>query len=276
VTTTQLTRPAASATAPAVSERTTTQAHDGIEDLLARLAEGDERMTAVERRRLVDAVVEATLPLADSLAHRYTGRGIDTEDLVQVARTALVAAVHRYRPGGGRGFEAFAVPTIRGELKRHFRDCGWTVRPPRRLQELRAELSATEESLRHRLGREVSDAELAAALGCPTEDVVDARRCGTGFRPVSLDAPSPGGETAGASLADPEDAFAESDLRATVRAEVARLTQRERLIVQLRFVDECTQSEIGDVLGVSQMQVSRLLAAILGRLGAALGARPAA
>jgi RNA polymerase sigma-B factor len=185
-------------------------------------------------------------------------------------------AVQRYRPGAGRGFEAFAVPTIRGELKRHFRDCGWTVRPPRRLQELRAELSSAEESLRHRLGREVTDAELAAALRCGPDDVEDARRCSSGYRPTSLDAATPGGGTLGDALTGVDDPYAASDLRSTVRAEVDRLTPRERLIVELRFGEERTQSEIGEVLGVSQMQVSRLLAAILDRLGTALGAQTAA
>ncbi len=247
--------------------------HDDVESLLRALADVP---SPAEQRRLVDAVVVATLPLADSLAHRYAGRGIDTEDLEQVARAALVGAVHRYRPGGGRGFEAFAVPTIRGELKRHFRDCGWTVRPPRRLQELRAELSATEEALRHRLGREATVAELAAAQACSTCDVEEARRCGSGFRPGSLDAPTSTGDTVGAGLPDADDPYAASDLRSTVRVEVARLTPREQLIVALRFGEERTQSEIGEVLGVSQMQVSRLLAAIIDRLAGALGVGTAA
>ena len=245
-----------------------------LEDLLARLADDPP---PAERRRLSDAAVHAALPIADALARRYTGRGIEPDDLQQVARTALVAAVQRYRPGSGRGFEAFAVPTIRGELKRHFRDCGWAVRPPRRLQELRAELTAAEEALRHRLGREVTDTELAHALRCATADIADARRCGSGFRPGSLDAPTPAGDTLGATLADDEDdPFGRCELRATVRAEVARLTPRERLILDLRFREERTQSEIGAVLGVSQMQVSRLLAGILDRLGVALGVRTAA
>ncbi len=252
----------------------TSDAGPELEMLLQRLAEDP---APAERERLVDAVVRRTLPLADGLAQRFTGRGVETDDLVQVARAALVAAVRRYRPGAGRGFEAFAVPTIRGELKRHFRDCGWAVRPPRRLQELRAELTATEEALRHREGREVSAAELAAALECAVDDVAEARRCGSGFRPLSLDAPTMTGSSVGDGLADDgEDRYARCDLRATVRAEVARLSPRDRLIVELRFREERTQSEIGEVLGVSQMQVSRLLAAILERLGAALGVRSAA
>jgi RNA polymerase sigma-B factor len=244
-----------------------------LEELLLRL---DACTSPAERDVLVDAAVGSALPLADALARRYGGRGIDAEDLQQVARTALVAAVLRYRPASGHGFEAFAVPTIRGELKRHFRDCGWAVRPPRRLQELRAELTTTEEALQHRLAREVSDAELAEALGCSAEDVADARLCGSGYRPSSLDAPTPAGDSVGVGLASDDDVYDRCDLRATVRAEVHKLSERERLILDLRFREERTQSEIGQVLGVSQMQVSRLLAAILQRLGVALGVRPAA
>lgn len=222
--------------------------------------------TEDERRQLVEAVVGATLPLADSLAARYAGRGIDPEDLVQVARTALVAAIRRYRPGAGRGFVAFAVPTIRGELKRHFRDAGWVVRPPRGLQELRAEVAHAEEDLRHRLGREVAAAEVAETLGRSAAEVAAARACASAFAPGSLDAPSPYGGTTGEHLADPADATAAAEWRAAVRAEVARLTPRERLILRLRFVEERTQGEIGAIVGVSQMQVSRILTSMLDRL----------
>jgi RNA polymerase sigma-B factor len=270
VTTTTLTRPTPD---PGHCRRSVDLLDTPLDELLESLA---DHPSPEERSLLLDAAVRSALPLADALARQYGGRGIEGDDLQQVARTALVAAVQRYRPGGGRGFEAFAVPTIRGELKRHFRDCGWAVRPPRRLQELRAELSAAEEALRHRLGREVTDAELADALACATTEVEDARRCGSGYRPGSLDAPTPTGDTLASSLPADDDPYDRSDLRATVRAEVARLTPRERLIVDLRFREERTQSEIGEVLGVSQMQVSRLLAAILDRLGVALGARTAA
>lgn len=238
-----------------------------VEALLHRLATAP---TEAARADLLDAVVRSTLPLADSLAARYAGRGIDTDDLVQVARTALVAAALRYRPGAGRGFAAFAVPTIRGELKRHFRDAGWVVRPPRGLQELRAEVARTEEDLRHRLGREASVGELADALDRSETDVVAARACASAFAPGSLDAPGPSGGTAGDLLAAPGDAAADIEMRAAVRAEIARLSGRERLILQLRFVEERTQSEIGEVVGVSQMQVSRVLASVLRRLRAGL------
>lgn len=244
-----------------------------VEGLLDRLAAAP---TAAARAADLDAVIRSTLPLADSLAMRYAGRGIDTEDLLQVARTALVAAVLRYRPGAGRGFTAFAVPTIRGELKRHFRDAGWTVRPPRALQELRAEVARAEEDLRHHLGREATAGDVADAIGRSEADVAAARACASAFAPGSLDSPSPSGTTVGDLIPAPGDVADEVEMRAAVRAEIARLSGRERLILQLRFVEERTQSEIGEVVGVSQMQVSRVLASVLRRLREGLAPATAA
>lgn len=248
--------------APSTGRGTSTRPDD-VERLLDLLADAG---TPAERDALVDAVVHETLALADSIAGRYVGRGIDAEDLVQVARTALVAAVHRYRPGVGRGFAAFAVPTIRGEIKRHFRDAGWAVRPPRGLQELRAEVTRAEEDLRHRIGREATLVEVAAEVGRTPDEVREARACVSAFSPGSLDAPSASGVTPGDLLVAAGDDASDVELRAAVHAEIGRLTGRERLILQLRFVEERTQSEIGEVVGVSQMQVSRVLGSILRRL----------
>lgn len=249
-------------TVPSLVDRTASARPDEVEQLLDLLGTA----TPTERDGIVDAVVRSTLPLADSIASRYTGRGIDAEDLVQVARTALVAAVHRYRPGMGRGFAAFAVPTIRGEIKRHFRDAGWAVRPPRGLQELRAEVARAEEDLRHRIGREATVAEVAAEVGRTPDEVREARGCVSAFSPGSLDAPSASGIAAGDLLVAAGDDASDVELRAAIHAEIGRLTGRERLILQLRFVEERTQSEIGEVVGVSQMQVSRVLTSILRRL----------
>ncbi|QIM21887.1 sigma-70 family RNA polymerase sigma factor [Phycicoccus sp. HDW14] len=227
-----------------------------------------------DRQRLRSEVVASFLALADGLAHRYAGRGVDREDLEQVARTALVVAVERYRPDSGTraGFVAFAVPTITGELKRHFRDCGWMVRPPRRLQELRAEVSVAEEGLRHRHGREVTVSEVAELVGCSPGDVRSARSTSSGFRPTSLDAPVPMGGTEADRLADDEDAFGRLEVGIDLREAVAALGARDRAVVRLRFVEELTQSQIGTALGVSQMQVSRILARILGDLRGTLAA----
>ena len=218
------------------------------------------------RAELVEQVVLRALPLADALAMRYCGRGVETDDLLQVARTALVKAVDRYRPGAGPGFAAFAHPTISGELKRWFRDHGWAVRPPRRIQELRAGLVVEEERLRHDLNRDPRDVELARVLGVSVAEVDEARGVSAGYHAVSLDAPT----SAGTNLADhvliTSSHSGTIELRDALRRSVARLTERQRLVLRLRYVDELTQSEIGEHIGVSQMQVSRILRGIVEQL----------
>ena len=237
--------------------------NDDVEELAIALA-GEEH--PVRRAELVERLVLLGLPLADAIAWRYAGRGIDTDDLVQVARTALVMAVHRYRPGTGSGFAAFASPTISGELKRFFRDHGWSVRPPRRVQELRSRLWVEEERMRHLLSRNPREDELAAALDVTVHDVAEVRLCSSGYRAASLDAVAP----SGGCLADrllvspcPTDAL---NLLDALGWAVARLSERQQLILRLRFVEELNQADIGDRLGISQMQVSRLLRAILDQL----------
>jgi RNA polymerase sigma-B factor len=234
-----------------------------VDDLAARLA--DE--TDPDRRaELVELIVLKMLPLADGLAMRYSGRGVETDDLLQVARVALVKAVDRYRPGAGPGFAAFAHPTISGELKRWFRDHGWAVRPPRRIQELRADLVVEEERLRHALRRDPRDAELADVLGVSVAEVDEARGCSAGYHAVSLDAPT----SAGTNLADyvliTSSHAGTVEVRDALRQSLSHLTERQRLVLRLRYVDELTQGEIGDLIGVSQMQVSRILRGIVDRL----------
>ena len=231
-----------------------------VEELATRLAQEDDTR---RRADLVEQIVLTTLPLADSFALRYTGRGIETDDLVQVARTALVKAVHRYRPGTGSGFAAFAAPTVSGEIKRWFRDQGWAVRPPRRVQELRASLVAEEERLRHGLSRDPADAELAEVLGVTPDDVAEARMCSAGYHATSLDAPTTAGTTVGEHLLVCESLAEAVEVRDALRRALALLTDRQRLVLKLRYVDELTQSEIGERIGVSQMQVSRILRTVL-------------
>ncbi len=222
----------------------------------------DGELTAEARER----IVLAALDLADSVALRYRGRGIDLEDLRQVARLALVKAAARYRPSAGT-FTGFAVPTIMGEVKRHFRDHGWVVRPPRSLQEGRMALTSAQESLRHFLGREATTEELAELLGVDESTVRETQRCTSGFRPASLDAPlAPSGACLGDSMVDPEDPYDSIELRAVLRDGLRLLDDRERLVVRLRFGEELSQAAIGDRIGVSQMQVSRILASITQRL----------
>lgn len=231
-----------------------------VEELAAQLSRESD---AVRRADLVERIVVRTLPLADSFALRYSGRGIETDDLVQVARTALVKAVHRYRPGTGSGFAAFAAPTVSGEIKRWFRDQGWAVRPPRRVQELRASLVVEEERMRHDLARDPLDEELASVLGVTAADVAEARMCSAGYHAVSLDAPTAAGTSIGEHLLVSENHADTIEVRDALRRAVGLLTDRQRVVLRLRYVDELTQSEIGERIGVSQMQVSRVLRTIL-------------
>jgi RNA polymerase sigma-B factor len=236
---------------------------DEVEDLAIVFTRAEH---PAQRAELLERIVRLGLPLADATARRYAGRGVETDDLIQVARTALVVSIHRYQPGTGPGFAAFAAPTISGELKRYFRDHGWSVRPPRRVQELRSRLVLEEERLRRVLARHPREDELAAALGVSVHDVAEVRLCSAGYRAASLDAVAP----SGTCLADhvlvapcPTDAL---DLLDALRWAVARLSTRQQLILRLRFVEELSQAEIGDEIGVSQMQVSRLLHDILHQL----------
>ncbi|WP_162254753.1 sigma-70 family RNA polymerase sigma factor [Phycicoccus sp. Root563] len=236
--------------------------HDLADRLLAR-AEGCGDADTVERLR--QEAVLLTLDLPERVARRYGGRGIDTDDLVQVGRMALVKAAHGYRVGAGNGFASYALPTILGEVKRHFRDTGWAVRPPRRLQEVRVQVIAEEDRLSQDLHRWPTPAELAQALAVDVEEVRSARLSGAAYTAVSLDLPTEDG--GGVDVVARESADVDHLLRLqVVRQGVEHLSERERLIVHLRFVEERTQSEIGRVLGVSQMQVSRLLTAIIAGL----------
>ncbi len=239
--------------------------HDRAEALLVESRDcGPERRAELEQEAVL-----LTMDIADAIAHRYHNRGIDADDLSQVARLALVKAARGYQPGAGNGFSAYAVPTVTGEIKRYFRDRGWAVRPPRRLQELRADMGAEEERLRQLLGREPDDVELAEALDVEVAAVREARACCAAYTAVSLDTPATTW-TSRLGAAAGFDPYGSLDLHDALVRALAELTDRERTIVRLRFIEERTQAEIGKELGVSQMQVSRLLSGILGRLRASL------
>jgi RNA polymerase sigma-B factor len=246
--------------------------HDDPHARADRLLAEAEACTDRDRARaLRQQAVVLTLDLADRIARRYAGRGLDLEDLVQVGRMALVKAANGYRTGCGHGFAAYAGPTIAGEIKRHFRDCGWAVRPPRRLQEVRADLASEQERLTHDLHRDPTIAELAEALGVQPDEVVRARECSAAYRAVSIDLPADH-DSHPVEVVARESHDIDRMLRLdSVLHALHALTERERRIVHLRFVEDRTQSEIGEVLGVSQMQVSRLLSAILGKLRHGLG-----
>lgn len=218
-------------------------------------------------------LVLAHLGLADALARRYRRANSDWSDLQQIARLGLLHAALRYDPGFERAFAVFAVPTICGEIKRHLRDHGWAVRPPRRVQELRASLFRLTPELTQQLGRVPSCAELAHALTVKTKDVEEALLSENSITPQSLDAQN---AAYGSSWADrwgqAEDVFSRIDELLSLRCALRDLTPWERQLLALRFQEDLSQQQIAAVLDISQMQVSRALAALLAKLRAQLGA----
>ena len=245
--------------------------HDEAERLLSQLPDCTDSR---ERQELQDRVVVLTLDLADSAARRYRGRGVDAEDLTQVARMGLVKAVRGYRCGLGYSFAAYALPTMMGELKRYFRDYGWAVRPPRRLQEMRGRMAVEEESLRQALHREPTTRELASALNVRPCEVAEAKEAAVGYHTASIDG-GPAGDSP-VQVADSRDEYAVLLERDALQRALATLPPRDLLILRLRFVEERSQAEIGAVVGVSQMQVSRRLSAALARLRGLLAQAEAA
>ncbi|MEU4603562.1 sigma-70 family RNA polymerase sigma factor [Kribbella sp. NPDC023972] len=233
----------------------------------ALLAEADSTPDP-RRQELLDEVVILNAPVARSIASRYRSKGVDPDDLEQVAYLGLVKAANGYRLDASTAFLAYAVPTIRGELKRYFRDCAWTVRPPRRVQEMQGSIAAAEPELTQRLGHLPTDQETAEALGTEPEEVVEATSIRACFTTLSLDAPGAvdGGTNLLDTVADSEDGYELVENVHTLTPAVSSLADRDKRILELRFRNGLTQEEIGNELGVSQMQVSRLLRGILDRL----------
>jgi RNA polymerase sigma-B factor len=216
------------------------------------------------------------IPLARQLAGRYRGAGENQEDLVQVACLGLLKAVDRYEPDRGSPFTKYAVPTMLGELKRHFRDKGWAVHVPRATQELVLRVSDALGNLPSKLGRSVTPRDVATALGVSVEDVLEAMEAATAYEATSLDAPRPGsgededgGWTLGDSVSEDEHGYELVEIGETLRGTMHALPARDREILHLRFEEDLTQAEIAERVGVSQMHVSRLLRRSLDRLGAA-------
>jgi RNA polymerase sigma-B factor len=235
-----------------------------VEQLLARA----EAARGAEREALLERATVSQLGLARSMAMRYRDRGEPLEDLVQVANLALVMAVQRYRPDQGVPFAAFAVPTITGELRRHFRDRGWNVRPPRRLQELRARMQNVTHDLSQELGHAPTTEQLAQRLGVEAEEVREAEKAAEGYHSLSLDAPATTAD--GPQLVDwlgeIDEQYGHTVDALAVRPLLARLDERMRHILCLRYYRGCTQQQIADEIGVTQMQVSRLISQALTRL----------
>lgn len=227
------------------------------------------RFRATGDRALRDELVIEHLGLAKALARRYAGRGEAMDDLQQVATVGLLKAVERFEPERGLSFTTFAVPTITGEIKRHFRDRTWSTRVPRALQELALRLTDSVRELSQELGRSPSIAEIADRLEIGEELVLEAMEVSRSYTASSLDAPVD--EETGASrfdrvLGGDDRGFEDVDQRMTVDFLLSTLSERDRTIVTLRFFDNLTQSEIAARVGISQMHVSRLLARALDTL----------
>ena len=235
--------------APTIAAAPTGARAQRVRELLERTAACTE---PVEQQRLRRLVVTEYLPVARSLASRYSGRGVERNDLEQLAFLGLVKAVRRWEPGRSEDFLQFAVPTIVGEIKRYFRDHSWLVRPPRRIQELRAAINEAEQTHRHSDGTGPTESELADATGVSTRDIGEARSAASFCRPRSLDE----GQGLGLALAlgwgdeDPELRRVED--RITVQRLLATLTDREREVVRMRFSDGWSQARIGSEIGVSR------------------------
>ena len=206
-----------------------------------------------------DQLVATNLRLALHLARRFSGRGVSTDDLEQVASFGLLRAIDRFEPERGLEFSTFATPTILGELKRHFRDRGWAVRVPRRVQELNLRLNALVADLTHQLGRGPTIGELATAARASEEEVLEAMEAAQAYRAHAI-APHPGDDSWTSEPGGDDLALFAAEDRLVVADLLADLEPRDRLLVQLRFYEEMTQQEIAERLGISQMHVSRLLA----------------
>ncbi len=219
------------------------------------------------------AIVARFLPLARSLARRYQGGGEPLDDLVQVASLGLLKAIDRFDPEHGTAFSSFAVPTILGEIKRHFRDKAWSIRVPRDLQELALRVERVSAELGDPGAGPADLHEIARRVGTTPERVLEAREAARAYRPMSLDAGAPDAEDADdglAGLIGAEDrGYARAEDAATVARLLRVLTERERTILHLRFAEDLTQSEIGARVGVSQMHVSRIIRRALAALSAA-------
>jgi RNA polymerase sigma-B factor len=253
----------------------TTHLSGAGEALLRRPHSDSELLAAYAQTRdpqLREALVERFLPLARSIAKRYRKAEEPFDDLLQVASLGLLKAIDRFDPERGIAFSSFAVPTIVGELRRHFRDRCWSVRPPRELQERALEVDKYRAELTTRLGRSPSVREIGQALELDDEQVLEALQAQQGMRATSLDAPR-GGEDGDATLADTQGFTDPELIRAEHRATLARLferlDERERRVLRLRFEEDLTQEQIGKIVGVSQMQVSRIIRGAVAKLSAA-------
>jgi RNA polymerase sigma-B factor len=260
-----------------IDDRTDKGRHSGAypsSDERAARADEDRRLLVRYHRAgdpaAREQLVERFLPLARQLARRYQRGGEQLDDLIQVASLGLLKAIDRFDPARETAFSSFAVPTILGELKRHFRDKGWSVRVPRDLQEMAVRVDRISDEMSRELGRAPTTGEIAERTGASLEQVLEAREASAAYRAVSLDRPRSDDEEDGDSYADAfgieDPGFGLAEDAATVDRLMRVLSDREREVLRLRFEEDLTQSEIGQRVGVSQMHVSRLIRQSIARL----------
>ncbi|MCL2541013.1 MAG: sigma-70 family RNA polymerase sigma factor [Nocardioidaceae bacterium] len=240
------------------------------DELVACLSDCPDRERC---RQLRSDLVVVNCGVAEAVARRYRRRGIDDDDLTQTAYEGLVKAVDRFDPARRRNLLSYAVPVMRGEIQRYFRDHGWMVRPTRSVQELQWRINQTVDALEAELGREPTDAEVIERLEVSPSAYREALAAFGCFQPTSLDRPvrSDSTRTLGQVVTDTEDPSQSTDAALVVGDALRTLPQQDRRLLQLRYVDELTQSEIGDRMGMTQMKVSRHLSRLLDRLEHVIG-----
>jgi RNA polymerase sigma-B factor len=232
-------------------------------ELFARMKHADDMQAR-------DELVERFMGLAHRVAVRYGRRSEPFDDVLQVAALGLIKAIDRYDPDRGTAFSSFAVPTMLGEIKRHFRDCSWSVRPPRDLQELALRVNQVAKEMTATRGQAPTVGELADAMSRPDEEILEALDASRARTATSLNmrcGDESDGTTLGDTLGGDEDGFARAEDRATLAVLLAHLSDSQREVLRLRFEQDLTQSEIGELVGLSQMQISRILRGSIAQLG---------
>lgn len=231
----------------------------------------DDACQALLRKDPREALLSLHMPLVEHCARRFRNRGEPYEDLVQVGTIGLIKSVDRFDTDRGVEFSTYATPTIIGEIKRYFRDKGWAIRVPRRLQELRMQISATTAELTQSLGRSPTARELSEAIGCSVEEIVEGMESSNAYSTLSLDATDDdsdrgGGQSILDAMGVDDEALEHVEIRESVKPLLENLPPREKKILLLRFFKNMTQSQIAEEIGVSQMHVSRLLGRTLEQL----------
>jgi RNA polymerase sigma-B factor len=239
-------------------------------ELFERLHDADA--SDAEQAGVRDELIETHMPLVHHLARRYADRGEPIEDVTQVATIGLIQAIDKFDPDRGSAFSTYAVPTILGAIRRHFRDATWSVKVPRRVQELRGKIDAAHDALAQELGRSPTVAEIAARADVDPADVLDSLELSRARSAAPIDATSDGEVPLADTLGDLDASLTDIENAETIKRLLTTLSEDERTVVTLRFFDGLTQTQIAERVGVSQMQVSRILTRSLEKLRAGLSA----